>query len=94
MKKLYKDVKVPVTFDDSDYYRSKLSFVSNKDVDGEYLYEFDDEIDMEYYDNNLLIAELHVLFNKFSPKKLLVDFFDDIELSNYCCDQSVYFILF
>lgn len=68
MKELYEDVIVPITFDDRDdddddnNYRYKLTFCSNMNIDREYIYEFNEELDTYRFNENIdFISE--VFFN-------------------------------
>jgi hypothetical protein len=109
MKALYEHVKVPIDFDDNDsngidycdYYRHKLTFVGHYNKDDTYIYEFDKYL-YDYYENELLVEELHNFLLKNSPKNLHLDEFKYVILSNHhginndargirCLDWKLYF---
>ena len=89
MKELYKDVEVPISFDDDDsdihdYYRSKLRFICCYDKDDTYIYEFDNnnDVDIDSYENQSLINEIHNFLLNNSPKKLHIGDFKKITIVN------------
>ncbi len=92
MKKYYKNVKVPVSFDDhdksndydTDYYRSEVKFVNCKDKDNKYSYEFDNELCMSYYDDSPFIKTIHKYLTKRTPKKLKIGDFTSLHMFNEC----------
>lgn len=84
MKKLYDKVIVPVNFDDLDddddnYYRYRLKFISCKNKDDKYIYVFEEEDN----DDDIFISELHNFLSSNTPKKLKIDKFTSIVLSNH-----------
>ena len=87
MVNLYKDVNVPISFDDTpdyDYYRDKLKFVPCDETDDKYIYKFKDEVDLESFDiNPIIISEIHGFLMKYSPKKLKIGNYTDLKVSNY-----------
>lgn len=90
MKLLYDHIKVPVIFDDedddnydhNDYYRWNLKFVSNYEKDGEYIYDYDNDINIDCYENKELIIELRNYLESKSPKKLHISNYNKIKIYN------------
>ena len=96
MKPLYKDVKVPVTYDDEDdydydcfcedydhaKYRDNLRFLSNSKLDDKYIYRFDRGLRDRAYDNSEFINQLHKYLSENSPKKLKLRKITSLSLSN------------
>lgn len=90
MKVLYEHIKVPVDFDDeydndyeyNYYYRRNLKFVNHYIKDDDYIYEFNKDICLGYYENDKLINELHSFLLENSPKKLCISNFKTITLTN------------
>ena len=86
MKELYDDVKVPISFDDTekddDDYRSKLTFISNDNPDYAYIYQFDPDLSQSYFGDCYFIKKLHKYLIKKSPRKLKLGNLDQLSVHN------------
>lgn len=75
-------IKKECDYEYRNHYRDNLKFISYYEKDHKYIYEYDNEVDLNFYDNKQLIKEMHEYLSYNSPKNLLLGNFKSLNLSN------------